>query len=225
MSRWKEASTVDGRLFSRERQREAAKGRQVGLLRQEGVCLYVSFGTDSFLFQQHRPTGSSADPPRGNSCLTMKEVEELEKLTQKLMKDMEHPPPAEAATSGAFPQRTAVGLRLWWVSVSPNPFRVPLTELCGFCRKPLSRTQPAVRALDCLFHVECFTCFKCEKQLQGQQFYNVDEKPFCEDCYAVSHGDECCWRELRLLWLLSCFPFLLPSCLSVVWPCRGGGLD
>ncbi|KAM6291091.1 zyxin isoform 2-T2 [Porphyrio hochstetteri] len=104
----------------------------------------------------HRPTGSSADPPRGNSCLTMKEVEELEKLTQKLMKDMEHLPATEAATS----------------------------ELCGFCRKPLSRTQPAVRALDCLFHVECFTCFKCEKQLQGQQFYNVDEKPFCEDCYA-----------------------------------------
>ncbi|XP_061221451.1 zyxin isoform X1 [Neopsephotus bourkii] len=104
----------------------------------------------------HRPTGSSADPPRGNSCLTMKEVEELEMLTQKLMKDMEHPPTVEAATS----------------------------ELCGFCRKPLSRTQPAVRALDCLFHVECFTCFKCEKQLQGQQFYNVDEKPFCEDCYA-----------------------------------------
>ncbi|XP_030327376.1 zyxin isoform X4 [Strigops habroptila] len=104
----------------------------------------------------HRPAGSNADPPRGNSCLTMKEVEELEMLTQKLMKDMEHPPSAEAATS----------------------------ELCGFCRKPLSRTQPAVRALDCLFHVECFTCFKCEKQLQGQQFYNVDEKPFCEDCYA-----------------------------------------
>ncbi|OPJ69294.1 zyxin isoform A [Patagioenas fasciata monilis] len=104
----------------------------------------------------HRPTGPSADPPRGNSCLTMKEVEELEKLTQRLMKDMEHPPPAEAATS----------------------------DLCGFCRKPLSRTQPAVRALDCLFHVECFTCFKCEKQLQGQQFYNVDEKPFCEECYA-----------------------------------------
>uniref|UniRef100_A0A8B9QVE7 Zyxin n=1 Tax=Anas platyrhynchos TaxID=8839 RepID=A0A8B9QVE7_ANAPL len=104
----------------------------------------------------HRPTGSSADAPKGNSSLTMKEVEELELLTQKLLKDMEHPPPVEATTS----------------------------ELCGFCRKPLSRTQPAVRALDSLFHVECFTCFKCEKQLQGQQFYNVDEKPFCEDCYA-----------------------------------------
>ncbi|NWU71970.1 ZYX protein, partial [Pterocles burchelli] len=103
-----------------------------------------------------RAMGPVADLPRGNSCLTMKEVEELEMLTQKLMKDMEHPSPAEAAAS----------------------------ELCGFCRKPLSRTQPAVRALDCLFHVECFTCFRCEKQLQGQQFYNVDEKPFCEDCYA-----------------------------------------
>ncbi|NXS22364.1 ZYX protein, partial [Mystacornis crossleyi] len=132
----------------------------------------------------HRPTGSSADPPRGNSCLTMKEVEELEKLTQKLMKDMEHPPPAEAAPSGVFPQWALVRLELWWVFISPDPFPLPLTELCGFCRKPLSRTQPAVRALDRLFHVECFTCFKCEKQLQGQQFYNVDEKPFCEDCYA-----------------------------------------
>ncbi|NXF08398.1 ZYX protein, partial [Smithornis capensis] len=128
--------------------------------------------------------GRAKDPPRGNSCLTMKEVEELEKLTQKLMKDMEHPPPSEAATSGVFPRWTAVGLRLWQVFISPNPFVLPLTELCGFCRKPLSRTQPAVRALDSLFHVECFTCFKCEKQLQGQQFYNVDEKPFCEDCYA-----------------------------------------
>lgn len=133
----------------------------------------------------------------------MKEVEELEKLTQKLMKDMEHPPPAEAATSGAFPQWTAVRLRLWWVFISPDPFPLPLTELCGFCRKPLSRTQPAVRALDRLFHVECFTCFKCEKQLQGQQFYNVDEKPFCEDCYAVSHWGESCWRELSSLWWFS----------------------
>ncbi|KFZ65462.1 Zyxin, partial [Podiceps cristatus] len=105
---------------------------------------------------EQQASSNDAHPPRGNSCLTMKEVEELEMLTQKLMKDMEHPPPAEAATS----------------------------ELCGFCRKPLSRTQPAVRALDSLFHVGCFTCFKCEKQLQGQQFYNVDEKPFCEDCYA-----------------------------------------
>ncbi|XP_060092929.1 zyxin isoform X2 [Heteronotia binoei] len=105
-----------------------------------------------------------SDPPRGNSALTMKEVEELEMLTQKLMKDMDRPPLAEASTPA---------------------------ELCGLCNKALSRTQPAVRALDKLFHVECFTCFKCERQLQGQQFYNVDEKPFCEDCYAATL-EKCC---------------------------------
>ncbi|KAJ6653610.1 hypothetical protein lerEdw1_009044 [Lerista edwardsae] len=109
----------------------------------------------------HANTGP--DPPRGNSALTMKEVEELEMLTQKLMKDMDHPPHAESSTS----------------------------ELCGLCHKALSRTQPAVRALDKLFHVECFTCFKCERQLQGQQFYNVDEKPFCEECYAGTL-EKCC---------------------------------
>ncbi|XP_069098762.1 zyxin [Pleurodeles waltl] len=98
-----------------------------------------------------RPTGGSAGGP-----LNMKEVEELENLTQQLMREMDNPPPMEAHT----------------------------TEFCGLCRKPLSRTQPAVRALEQLFHVECFTCFKCEKQLQGQQFYDVDTKPFCEECYA-----------------------------------------
>ncbi|KAJ7335312.1 hypothetical protein JRQ81_013253 [Phrynocephalus forsythii] len=103
------------------------------------------------------------EAPRGHSALTMKEVEELELLTQKLMKDMDHPPHAEASTS----------------------------EFCGLCNRALSRTQPAVRALDKLFHVECFTCFKCERQLQGQQFYNVDEKPFCEECYAGTL-EKCC---------------------------------
>lgn len=82
-----------------------------------------------------------------------------------------------------FPQWSTWGDSSYFLSLT---LFFPLAELCGFCQKPLSRTQPAVRALDCLFHVECFTCFKCEKQLQGQQFYNVDEKPFCEECYAVS---------------------------------------
>lgn len=95
---------MDIRLFPREKQREEVKVRGLLGTGWEGAGLYVSLEIECFLFLQHRPTGSSADPPRGNSCLTMKEVEELEKLTQRLMKDMEHPPPAEAATSGVFPQ-------------------------------------------------------------------------------------------------------------------------
>ncbi|XP_043935796.1 zyxin isoform X2 [Protopterus annectens] len=88
--------------------------------------------------------------------LSMKEVQELEQLTQKFMKDMENPPTIES---------------------QPN-------EFCALCKQPLPRTQPSVRAMDQMYHVECFTCFKCERQLQGQQFYDMDGKPFCEDCYS-----------------------------------------
>ncbi|XP_045351940.1 zyxin [Leopardus geoffroyi] len=87
--------------------------------------------------------------------LTLKEVEELEQLTQQLMQDMEHP------------QRQ----------------NVAVNESCGRCHQPLARTQPAVRALGQLFHITCFTCHQCEQQLQGQQFYSLEGAPYCEGCY------------------------------------------
>lgn len=41
----------------------------------------------------------------------MKEVEELEMLTQKLMKDMDHPPHAEASNSGLWGHVNFRGVR------------------------------------------------------------------------------------------------------------------
>ncbi|MBZ3879882.1 Zyxin [Sciurus carolinensis] len=93
--------------------------------------------------------------PGAPGPLTLKEVEELEQLTQQLMQDMEHP------------QRQ----------------NVAVTESCGRCRQPLARAQPAVRALGQLFHITCFTCHQCEQQLQGQQFYSLEGAPYCEGCY------------------------------------------
>ncbi|XP_007954782.2 zyxin, partial [Orycteropus afer afer] len=87
--------------------------------------------------------------------LTLKEVEELEQLTQQLMQDMEQPQRPGAAPS----------------------------ELCGRCQQPLARAQPAVRALGQLFHIACFTCHQCARQLQGQQFYSLEGAPHCEGCY------------------------------------------
>ncbi|CAK6434453.1 unnamed protein product [Pipistrellus nathusii] len=87
--------------------------------------------------------------------LSLKEVEELEQLTQQLMQDMEHP------------QRQ----------------NVAVSESCGRCQQPLARAQPAVRALGQLFHIPCFTCHQCAQQLQGQQFYSVEGAPYCEGCY------------------------------------------
>lgn len=84
--------------------------------------------------------------PGAPGPLSLKEVQELEQLTQQLMHDMEHP------------QRQ----------------NVAVNESCGRCHQPLARTQPAVRALGQLFHITCFTCHQCGQQLQGQQFYSLE---------------------------------------------------
>lgn len=60
-----------------------------------------------------------------------------------------------------------------------------LVEVCGKCGEALSRTQPAVRAMNKLFHSNCFCCMSCHRPLQGMQFYDRDGSPECEDCYMV----------------------------------------
>lgn len=60
------------------------------------------------------------------------------------------------------------------------------TEVCGKCGEALSRSQPAVRAMDKLFHSHCFGCMTCQRPLQGMQFYDRDGAPECEECYVVS---------------------------------------
>ncbi|MEQ2174073.1 hypothetical protein GOODEAATRI_004055, partial [Goodea atripinnis] len=49
--------------------------------------------------------------------------------------------------------------------------------VCGKCGEALSRTQPAVRAMDKLFHSNCFCCMSCHRPLQGMQFYDRDGSP------------------------------------------------
>lgn len=64
-------------------------------------------------------------------------------------------------------------------------FSLLFVEVCGKCGEALSRTQPAVRAMDKLFHSNCFCCMSCHRPLQGMQFYDRDGSPQCEDCYVV----------------------------------------
>ncbi|XP_016419324.1 zyxin-like [Sinocyclocheilus rhinocerous] len=102
-------------------------------------------------------SGSGSGP--GGAPLTMREVEELEKMTKDFIKDMDKHPP-----------------------VIPSP----ATEVCGKCGEALSRSQPAVRAMDKLFHSHCFCCMTCWRPLQGMQFYDHEGTPQCEDCYMNS---------------------------------------
>nr|XP_057908726.1 zyxin [Doryrhamphus excisus]XP_057908727.1 zyxin [Doryrhamphus excisus]XP_057908728.1 zyxin [Doryrhamphus excisus] len=95
----------------------------------------------------------------GGVPLNMREVEELERMTKDFIKNMDALPPVGPA---------------------------PPTEVCGKCGEALSRTQPAVRAMDKLFHSNCFCCMTCHRPLQGMQFYDRDGTPQCEDCYMNS---------------------------------------
>ncbi|XP_058486938.1 filamin-binding LIM protein 1 [Solea solea] len=64
-------------------------------------------------------------------------------------------------------------------------------EVCGFCRKPVDLSQPAIEALNRTYHDGCFQCRSCHIPLAGKQYYNKAGIPLCEDCYQASL--ELCW--------------------------------
>ncbi|MBN3308493.1 ZYX protein, partial [Amia calva] len=109
-------------------------------------------------FSTSKVTPGSGSGSGSGVPLSLREVEELEKLTQGFIKDMENAAPLPSTH----------------------------TELCGQCGQPLSRCSPAVSALNMLFHSECFVCAACQRPLQGMHFYQRAERPHCEDCYNAS---------------------------------------
>uniref|UniRef100_A0A2K6KCF6 Thyroid hormone receptor interactor 6 n=1 Tax=Rhinopithecus bieti TaxID=61621 RepID=A0A2K6KCF6_RHIBE len=82
--------------------------------------------------------------------------DELDRLTKKLVHDMNHPPSGEY-----FGQ-------------------------CGGCGEDVVGDGAGVVALDRVFHVGCFVCSTCRAQLRGQHFYAVERRAYCEGCYVVS---------------------------------------
>ncbi|XP_056385060.1 zyxin isoform X1 [Hyla sarda] len=126
---------------------------------------YQSLKPQSDAMQRKSPQPNLQRPPepeRTTHGLNMKEVEELEMLTQQLMREMDKQPTADSHTM----------------------------DRCKICGQGLSRTETVVRAGEHLYHVHCFTCSKCDQQLQGQQYYECEGRPLCEDCYQDTL--ECC---------------------------------
>uniref|UniRef100_A0A3Q3G4D3 Filamin binding LIM protein 1 n=2 Tax=Labrus bergylta TaxID=56723 RepID=A0A3Q3G4D3_9LABR len=64
-------------------------------------------------------------------------------------------------------------------------------EVCGFCRKPVALSEPAIEALNRTYHEDCFQCRSCHSPLAGKHYYNKAGIPLCEDCYQASL--ELCW--------------------------------
>uniref|UniRef100_H3CA38 LIM zinc-binding domain-containing protein n=1 Tax=Tetraodon nigroviridis TaxID=99883 RepID=H3CA38_TETNG len=85
--------------------------------------------------------------------LSNKPEEELERLTKKLVYDMNHPP-------------------------SEDYF-----GRCARCGDNVVGDGSGCIAMEQVFHVECFTCITCHAHLRGQPFYALDKKSYCESCY------------------------------------------
>lgn len=79
--------------------------------------------------------------------------EELDRLTKKLMYDMNHPPTEE------------------------------YFGRCAGCGDNVLGDGSGCIAMEQVFHVECFTCITCRAQLRGKPFYALDKKSYCESCY------------------------------------------
>ncbi|XP_043933002.1 lipoma-preferred partner homolog isoform X2 [Protopterus annectens] len=104
------------------------------------------------------PAGSGAGS-RGYGIKSppSKAEDELDRLTKKLVYDMNNPP-----SGGEYFGR------------------------CARCGESVVGDGTGCIAMDQVFHVECFTCVTCHCRLRGQPFYAIDKKSYCESCYIVT---------------------------------------
>ncbi|XP_063057731.1 lipoma-preferred partner [Engraulis encrasicolus] len=79
--------------------------------------------------------------------------EELDRLTKKMLYDMDHPPTEE------------------------------YFGRCASCGENVVGEGTGCTAMDQVFHVDCFVCMTCSAKLRGKPFYAVEKKAYCEPCY------------------------------------------
>lgn len=104
---------------------------------------------------QAGPGAVQSQPYQNNkqaAALTRPE-EELDRLTKKLVYDMNHPPAED------------------------------YFGRCARCGDNVVGDGSGCIAMEQVFHVECFTCITCHARLRGQPFYALDKKSYCESCY------------------------------------------
>ncbi|XP_069776123.1 thyroid receptor-interacting protein 6 isoform X2 [Narcine bancroftii] len=92
--------------------------------------------------------GSGSSQPQAS-----RPEEELDRITKKLVHDMNNPPSEE------------------------------YFGRCARCGENVVGDGTGCVAMDQVFHVECFTCMTCRCRLRGRPFYAIDKKSYCESCY------------------------------------------
>jgi len=54
---------------------------------------------------------------------------------------------------------------------------------CAKCGEGIANDRPGCTALNQAFHLACFNCSECGKELAGGSFYALEGKPYCEIDY------------------------------------------
>nr|XP_057928864.1 lipoma-preferred partner isoform X2 [Doryrhamphus excisus] len=97
-------------------------------------------------------TSGPTIPPKSAAPVAHPE-DELERLTKKMLFDMDNPPSEE------------------------------YFGRCASCGENVVGEGTGCTAMDQVFHVDCFVCMTCSSKLRGRPFYAVDKKAYCEPCY------------------------------------------
>ncbi|KAH9409712.1 E3 ubiquitin-protein ligase NRDP1 [Tyrophagus putrescentiae] len=120
------------------------------LTSSKGSTSPPSLGLQQAAFKSHGPIKSYL---RVNRSLANKEEDEVDHLTDLLVKSMES-------------------------SAEPDFF-----GMCNKCGEKVVGEGSGCTAMEMVYHIQCFTCFECNKELRGKSFYAMESNPFCEECY------------------------------------------
>ncbi|XP_043079757.1 filamin-binding LIM protein 1 [Puntigrus tetrazona] len=102
------------------------------------------------------------------------------------------PPPHDPHVSEPRPQESSAGkAQLRSAPSAGRDVNEPSSDVCGFCRKPVPLSEPAIEALNRTYHAVCFQCRQCHAPLAAKIYYNRSGIPLCEACYQASL--EPCW--------------------------------
>lgn len=111
--------------------------------------------------------------------------EELDRLTKKLVYDMNHPPTEEYFGMLQYLMHFFL-FNVYSEGHGSLSLHLSLSGRCARCGDNVLGDGSGCIAMEQVFHVECFTCITCHARLRGQPFYALDRKSYCESCYIVS---------------------------------------
>ncbi|RWS30723.1 lipoma-preferred partner-like protein [Leptotrombidium deliense] len=63
--------------------------------------------------------------------------------------------------------------------------------MCYKCGQTVLGEGSGCTAMGQVYHIKCFTCHVCHKELRGISFYSMDGKPYCEQDY-LNTLEKCC---------------------------------